>query len=128
MRPFGIGLCVARALSSRLTAEVRRAGARWVLAFLNRRMDISLTDERTPGRSRPVWFHSPGGARDFVAFLDETRGTPVTSAPSDVIGLEWEDARWCDSGQEHVVGFANSERTPDGDTHVEGYRDGVAAA
>ncbi|MEU9165317.1 DNA gyrase subunit B [Streptomyces sp. NPDC048424] len=192
MSRFGTGLCVTNALSSRLTAEVRRAGVRWVqeyvrgvaltpptvagpptgtgttiafwpdvdifgtatqcsyavlaehfreLAFLNRCMDISLIDERTPGPSRPVRFHSPGGARDFVVFLDEKRGapaTPVTPAHSDVIGFEWEDVRmagtvevalrWCGSGEERVEGFANSWPTPDGGTHAEGFRDGVAAA
>ncbi|WP_328760975.1 hypothetical protein [Streptomyces sp. NBC_00272] len=40
------------------------------LAFLNRDQDISLTDERPRGRSRSVRYRFPGGARDFVAFLD----------------------------------------------------------
>ncbi|MFB7176516.1 ATP-binding protein [Streptomyces sp. NPDC056257] len=191
MSMFGTGLCVANALSSRLTAEVRRTGVRWVqeyergvaltppvvagpatgtgttiafwpdagifgtatqcsyavlaehfreLAFLNRRMDISLTDARTPGRSRPVRFHFPGGARDFLAYLVTRRGTPVAPAHSDVFGFEceWEDVRmaataevalhWYGSGEERIEGFANSRPTPDGGTHVDGIRDGVVAA
>ncbi|MEV7446899.1 hypothetical protein AB0O22_38120 [Streptomyces sp. NPDC091204] len=35
---------------------------------------------------------------------------------------------WYGSGEERIEGFANSRRTPDGGTHVEGFRDGVAAA
>ncbi|MER6199493.1 DNA gyrase subunit B [Streptomyces sp. NPDC001586] len=192
MSLFGTGLCATNALSCRLTAEVRRAGVRWVqeyvrgvaltpptiagpatgtgttiafwpdvgifgtetqcsyavladhfrqLAFLNRCMDITLTDERTPDLSRPVRFHSPGGARDFVAFLDEKRdapATPFTPTHPDVFGFEWEDVRmagtmevalrWCGSGEERVEGFANSRPTPEGGAHVEGFRDGVAAA
>ncbi|MFE7331383.1 ATP-binding protein [Streptomyces sp. NPDC057565] len=185
--PFGsgVGLGVANALSSRLTAEVRREGVRWVqeyacgvavtpptaagpatgsgttiafrpdvdifetvecsfavlaerfreLAFLNRGLDISLTDERSPGESRSERFQFPGGARDFVAFLERGAGTPVHP---DVIGFEREDThmagtvevalRWCDSPTERVRSFANGRPTPEGGTHVTGFRDGVAAA
>ena len=180
-----LGLCVTNALSSRLTAEVRREGTRWVqrytrgvpvapptalepaadggttitfwpdpdifetvecsfavlaerfreLAFLNQGLGISLTDARHPGEPRSVRFQSPGGARDFVAFLDASVGTPVHP---DVIGFAWEDQRmegtaevalrWCASREERIRGFANSRPTPYDGTHVEGFRDGVAAA
>ncbi|NUL04741.1 DNA gyrase subunit B [Streptomyces lunaelactis] len=182
---FGIGPCVTNALSSRLTAEVRRKGVRWVqeyargialtpptaagpatgggitiaflpdpdifgtaefsfdvlaerfreLAFLNRDLDISLTEERPPGGFRSERFQYPGGARDFVAFLDARAGAPVHP---DVIGFEREDPRmagtvevalrWCGSGEERVRTFANSRPTPGGGTHAAGFRDGVAAA
>jgi DNA gyrase subunit B len=185
MSLFGIGPCVTNALSSRLTAEVRREGVRWVqeyargvavtpptaagpatgsgttiafrpdadvfgtaecsfavlaerfreLAFLNRGLGISLTDGRPPGGSRSVRFRFPGGARDFVAFLDAQAEAPVHP---DVIGFEQEEAamagavevalRWCGSREERVRSFANSQPTPDGGTHAAGFRDGVAAA
>ncbi|MFI9366859.1 ATP-binding protein [Kitasatospora sp. NPDC053057] len=128
---FGVGLAVVNALSSRLTAEVRRDGARWVLeyergvavatpvrtgpadgsgtvitfrpdaeifetlefsfdvlaerfrelAFLNRDLDITLTDDRDPAAPRAVRFRFPGGPRDHIA---------EQSAPlhPDVIGFE----------------------------------------
>ncbi|MER5600278.1 DNA gyrase subunit B [Streptomyces sp. NPDC002265] len=187
---FGVGPCVVNALSSRLTAEVRRGGIRWVqeyargvavtpptaagpatdsgttiafwpdtgifgtsvcsfaalaqrfkeLAFLNRGLCVSLTDERLPSGARSVRFRSPGGARDFVAFLDAaaldcTIDTPVHP---DVIGFEHEDPRmagtvevalrWHGSPEERLVSFANSRPTPNGGTHVAGFRDGVTAA
>lgn len=182
---FGIGPCVTNALSSRLTAEVRRDGVRWVqeyvrgvaltppaaagptatsgttvtfqpdadifdevdcsftvlaerfreLAFLNRTLDISLTDERPPSGIRSVRFRFPGGARDFVAFLDEPMGAPVHP---DVLGFEREDPRmagtvevalrWCASREERVRSFANGLPTPDGGTHAVGFREGLAAA
>jgi len=185
MSLFGTGPCVTNALSSRLTAEVRREGVRWVqeyargvaltsptavgpatgsgttiafwpdtdifgtaecsfavlaehfrqLAFLNQGLSITLTDERSPGESRPVRFQFPGGVRDFVAFLDTRAGAPVHP---DVIGFEREDPRmegtvevalrWCGSSEERVRSFANSVHTPDGGTHAMGFRDGVAAA
>ncbi|WP_327280972.1 hypothetical protein [Streptomyces sp. NBC_01205] len=137
MSLFGIGPCVTSALSSRLTAEVRRDGVRWVqeyargvalapptsagpttksgttiafwpdtdifettecsfavlaerfreLAFLNRDLDISLTDERPRGRSRSVRYRFPGGARDFVAFLDAQERASVHP---DTISFEHE--------------------------------------
>ena len=181
----GIGPCVTNALSSRLTAEVRRAGTCWVqhytcgvavapptavgpaagsgttitfwpdpdifetvecsfavlterlreLAFLNKGLGVSLTDARIPGEPRSVRFRSPRGARDFVAFLDAPAGRAVHP---DVIGFEWEDQRmegaaevalqWCTSSEERVCSFANSKPTPCGGTHVEGFREGAAAA
>lgn len=183
---FGIGPCVVNALSSRLTAEVRREGVHWFqeyargvaltqptssagpaagggtsiafwpdadvfettecsfavlaerfreLAFLNRGLDISLTDERPAGGSRSVRCRFSGGARDFVAFLDAQAGAPVHP---DVIGFEREDPRlagtvevalrWRGSHEERVQSYANSEPTPYGGTHLAGFRDGVAAA
>ncbi|MFE2553664.1 hypothetical protein ACFXGI_34815 [Streptomyces sp. NPDC059355] len=185
MSLFGVGPCVTNALSSRLTAEVRREGVHWVqeytrgvaltppisagpttrggttiafwpdtdifetaecsfavlaerfreLAFLNRCLNISLTDERPPGGSRSVRCRFPGGARDFVAFLDAQGGESVHP---DVFGFEREDPRiagtvevalrWRGSHEERLRSYANSEPTPYGGTHMAGFRDGVAAA
>ncbi|MEV7561885.1 DNA gyrase subunit B [Streptomyces sp. NPDC089795] len=181
----GLGPAVANALSSRLTAEVRREGVRWVqeyvrgvavapptvagpatgsgttltfrpdvtvfgeaqcsfavlaeyfreLAFLNRGLDISLTDERPPGGPQVARFRFLGGVRDFVLSLPARAGTPVHT---DVIGFEREDPRmagtmevalrWCGSPEERIRGFANSMATPYGGTHEAGLREGVAAA
>ncbi|MFF2571384.1 DNA gyrase subunit B [Streptomyces sp. NPDC058084] len=185
MSLFGVGPCVTNALSSRLTAEVRRNGVHWAqeyargvaltppvsvgpttrggttiafwpdtdifetaecsfavlaerfreLAFLNRGLDISLTDERPPGGSRSVRCRFPGGARDFVDFLD---AQGEASVHPDIIDFEREDPRiagtvevalrWRGSQEERLQSYANSEPTPYGGTHVAGFRDGVAAA
>lgn len=180
------GLFVANALSSRLTAEVRRGGncrvqeyARGVaaaarpaatesragnrtviafwpdteifettrcsfavlaerlrqVAFLNRSLRVSLTDERPAGGARAVSFRFPDGVRDFVAALDAETG--ATLQP-DIIAFEHEDPRmagtvevallWSGSRRERIRGFANSRATRQGGTHVDGFRDGVAAA
>ncbi|MBP0449264.1 DNA gyrase subunit B [Kitasatospora sp. RG8] len=181
----GVGPFVVNALSSRLTAEVRREGVRRVqeyargvavtplteagpatdsgttlvfwpdpeifgtaeysfddlaeefreLAFLNRGLDVSLTDRRRSAGPRSVRFRFPGGARDFVAFLDEQEAAPVHP---DVIGFEQEDPRmagtmevalrWRGPGEARLRSYANGWRTPAGGSHVEGLRDGVAAA
>ncbi|MCJ1676301.1 hypothetical protein MTF65_02805 [Streptomyces sp. APSN-46.1] len=84
-------------------------------------------------RGGPARF--PGGARDFVAFVDAQAGAPVHP---DVVGFEWEDPRmagtlevalrWCGSHGARVRSYANSEPTPGGGTHTAGFRDGVAAS
>jgi DNA gyrase subunit B len=186
---FGMGPFVANALSSFLTAEVRRDGVRWVqhyergvavgppasagptngptngsgttivfrpdadifdtvehsfdtlaerfreLAFLNRGLAVSLTDQRSPSRPLEARFIFPGGARDFVAFLDARAGT---SAQMDVLGFEQEyprmagsvevALRWSDTPTERIRSFANSAPTPGGGSHVVGFHDGIAAA
>ncbi|MFD3380376.1 MULTISPECIES: DNA gyrase subunit B [unclassified Streptomyces] len=105
------------------------------VAFLNRGLGISLTDERPAGGARVVSFRFPEGVRDFVAALDAETGSAVQS---DVTGFEGEDPRmagtmevallWTGSREERILGFANSRATREGGTHVDGFRDGVATA
>ncbi|WP_234048612.1 DNA topoisomerase subunit B [Streptomyces liliifuscus] len=105
------------------------------VAFLNRGLGISLTDERPAGGARAVSFRFPEGVRDFVAALDAETGSGVQP---DVVGFEREDPRmagtmevallWTGSREERILGFANSRATREGGTHVDGFRDGVAAA
>lgn len=105
------------------------------LAFLNRGLVISLTDERPAEGPRRVLFQFPHGVRDFVAALDAETGTALQS---DVFGFVREDPRmagtmevallWSGSGEAQVQGFANSRDTRGGGTHVDGFRAGVAAA
>ncbi|MFF7993304.1 ATP-binding protein [Kitasatospora xanthocidica] len=176
-----LGLAVVNALSGRLTAEVRRDGARWVLeyergvavaaptrtgaadgsgttitlrpdpeifdtlefsfdalaerfrelAFLNRDLDTTLTDDRGPAAPRAVRFRFPGGLKDHIA----EQGDPLHP---DVIAFEREypdmggtvevALRWCDSPEERVTSYANSRPTAGGGTHELGFRDGLAAA
>ncbi|KQV12647.1 DNA gyrase subunit B [Kitasatospora sp. Root107] len=105
------------------------------LAFLNRDLDISLTDCRGPAEPRSVRFRFPGGVRDFVGFLEEGAGAPVHP---DVIGFEQEHPtiagavevalRWRTSREARVLGFVNSRPTSGDGTHEMGFRDGMAAA
>ncbi|MCX5415840.1 DNA gyrase subunit B [Streptomyces sp. NBC_00059] len=104
------------------------------VAFLNRGLGLSLTDERAAGGARAVSFRFPDGVRDFVEALDAEAG-PVFQP--DVISFEREDPRmagtmevallWGGSHQERIRSFANSRATRQGGTHVDGFRDGVAA-
>ena len=121
---FGAAQCSFDALADRFRE----------LAFLNRDLDISLTDERDEFEPQSLRFRSPGGARDMVAFLDEQAATVC----ADIIGFEREDPRmagtmevafrWRPSGEELLRSFGNSRPTPVGGTHVAGFRDGMGAA
>jgi len=105
------------------------------LAFLNRGLAISLTDERPADGPRRVLFQFPDGVRDFVAALDAEAGAALQS---DVFGFERVDERmagtmevsllWGGSRGARIRGFANSLATHEGGTHVDGFRDGVVDA
>ncbi|WP_367318386.1 DNA gyrase subunit B [Streptomyces sp. HUAS ZL42] len=122
---FGTAQCSFDALAERFRT----------LAFLNRGLDISLTDQRPPSGPRSERFLFPGGARDFVAFIAVQTGT---SGETGVFGFEYEDLRiagsvevalkWSDTFTGGIHSFANSMPTPGGGSHVVGFREGVAAA
>ncbi|MFF4342672.1 DNA gyrase subunit B [Kitasatospora sp. NPDC001540] len=98
------------------------------LAFLNRELDLTLTDERTtPPRTER--FHHPAGPADFTTHLG--------GDPAETLVVETEDARmggtldvalsW--TGRGGVHGYANSRRTEEEDsTHLQGFHRGLAAA
>ncbi|WP_171171467.1 DNA gyrase subunit B [Streptomyces sp. I05A-00742] len=124
---FGAAKCSFAALAERFKE----------LAYLNRGLDISLTDGRASDGSRSERFRFPGGARDLVAHLDAEAAAGAPVHP-DVIGFEREDPRmagtmevalrWHDSPEERVRSYANSRPTSEGGSHTAGFRDGVTAA
>ncbi|MFJ9692239.1 DNA gyrase subunit B [Kitasatospora sp. NPDC101183] len=99
------------------------------LTYLNRALDMTLTDLRTEGEPRSLRFHHPDGVRELVATLD--------GEDTDILACEREDPRMGgmmelalrrrDSGEPRIRGFANSRATYDG-SHEAGFRAGVAAA
>ncbi|GAA4847275.1 ATP-binding protein [Kitasatospora terrestris] len=95
------------------------------LAFLNRELDITLTDGRDPAGPASRRFHFPGGLADHLAHPDVLafeRECPEMQGTVEVA------LRWSDSTDEQVTSYANSRPTPDGGTHELGLRDGLAAA
>lgn len=101
------------------------------MAFLNRGLTISLTDERHPEDEdveRSVSYHYPGGIADFVKHLNSSRGT----THSGVIHFENENTdkgiaaeialQWNSSFSESIYTFANTINTTEGGTHEEGFR------
>ena len=100
------------------------------MAFLNRGLSITLTDERpehiTPDAPATVTFHYEGGIADFVSYLNATK-EPVHESVIDFgeegDGISAEIAmQWTGSYSESVHTFANTINTAEGGTHEEGFR------
>ncbi len=100
------------------------------LAFLNKGLEISLTDERTAdaktGEARRAEFRYAGGIAEFVKHLNRGKAVlhdkPIMmEATRD--GVEIEIAlQYNDTYSETVFSFANNINTVDGGTHLSGFR------
>jgi DNA gyrase subunit B len=104
------------------------------MAFLNRGLAISLTDERqdakdADGKPRQVRFCYDGGIADFVRHLNSSKGEPIHKTIID-FGAEDTHRRisveiamqWNSQYSESVYTFANTINTHEGGTHEEGFR------
>ena len=100
------------------------------MAFLNKGLEITLTDERTAdpktGEARRTEFKYAGGIAEFVKHLN--RGKTVLHDKPIVMeamrdGVEIEIAlQYNDSYSETVFSFANNINTVDGGSHLSGFR------
>ena len=100
------------------------------LAFLNKGLEITLTDERTAdpktGDSKRTEFRYAGGIAEFVKHLN--RGKQVLHEKPVMMeaardGVEIEIAlQYNDSYSETVFSFANNINTVDGGSHLSGFR------
>ena len=100
------------------------------MAFLNKGLEITLTDERTAdaktGEARRAEFRYAGGIAEFVKHLN--RGKTALHDKPIVMealrdGVEIDIAlQYNDSYSETVFSFANNINTVDGGTHLSGFR------
>ena len=103
------------------------------LAYLNSGLRLSLIDEREVdenGNFKKESFFSEGGLKEFVLYLDESRQKLIES-PIHVIGkednVEVEVAlQYNTSYAEHIFSYVNNIKTPEGGTHVNGFRRAVS--
>lgn len=94
------------------------------LAFLNKGITITLTDERVDDRSES--FHFAGGIIEYVEFLDKDKDK-INSKP---IYLEGEKntvivelaMQYCDTYSENIFTYVNNINTEEGGTHLSGFR------
>jgi DNA gyrase subunit B len=100
------------------------------LAFLNKGLEITLTDERTAdaktGEAKRAEFRYAGGIAEFVKHLNRGKQTlhdkPITMEATRN-GVEIEIAlQYNDGYSETVFSFANNINTVDGGTHLSGFR------
>ncbi|WP_324290315.1 DNA topoisomerase (ATP-hydrolyzing) subunit B [Streptomyces sp. H27-H1] len=114
------------------------------MAFLNKGLTLSLTDERESAKAtvgsdtaevtdddlaRTVKYYYEGGIVDFVKHLNARKGEPIHPT---VIDVEAEDKermlsveiamQWNSQYTEGVYSFANTIHTHEGGTHEEGFR------
>lgn len=109
------------------------AGRLRELAFLNRRIRITLNDEREKDDNGNIFsetFYSEGGIVEFVQLIDKNgRRNPLLPDP---IYIETHDANanvavevamvYNDSFNEHIFSYVNNINTIEGGTHVAGFR------
>jgi DNA gyrase subunit B len=100
------------------------------LAFLNKGLEISLTDERTSdpktGESKRTEFRYAGGIAEFVKHLNRGKQVlhekPISmEAERDGVAIDIA-LQYNDSYSETVFSFANNINTVDGGTHLSGFR------
>ncbi|MEV2268052.1 DNA topoisomerase (ATP-hydrolyzing) subunit B [Nonomuraea africana] len=99
------------------------------MAFLNKGLTITLTDERPDhinGEVHRVEYHYEGGLSDFVKHLNskkEPAHASVIDFEAHGEGISVEIAmQWNNSYSESVYTFANTINTAEGGTHEEGFR------
>ncbi|MBG6235670.1 DNA gyrase subunit B [Pedobacter sp. CAN_A7] len=102
------------------------------LAYLNKGIKLTLTDEREEdenGDYSTELFHSEGGLKEFVQFLDGNRPS-IIEQPIYVEGIKngipVELAlQYNDSYAENVHSYVNNINTHEGGTHIAGFRRGL---
>jgi DNA gyrase subunit B len=99
------------------------------MAFLNRGLAITITDERPEhinGEPRVVSYRYEGGIADFVRYLNASKEPvheSVVEFGEDETGISAEVAmQWTGAFSESVHTFANTINTAEGGTHEEGFR------
>ncbi len=98
------------------------------MAFLNAGIRIQLTDDRGEEPHTQV-FHYEGGIVSFVEYLNRHK-TPLFAPPVYISGLKNGSTvevalQWNDSFNESVFSFANNIHTPEGGTHLAGFRNAL---
>ena len=98
------------------------------MAFLNAGIRIQLRDERGDEVKEKI-FHYEGGIVSFVEYLNRHK-TPLFAPPVYISGVKNGSTvevalQWNDSFNESVFSFANNIHTPEGGTHLAGFRNAI---
>ena len=109
------------------------------MAFVTRRVTITLRDERVQPFPLETTFYFEGGLRSFVRYLDRNRKAlhePIYAEreieitpedkPAYTIGVELA-FQYTDSSTVTELAFANTINTPDGGSHLTGLRSAITS-
>jgi len=101
------------------------------MAFLNKGIKISLTDERSETTRKSIFFYE-GGIKEFVTYLNKNRTSihdNVIYRESQVEGNTVEIAvQYTDGYTENIYTFANNINTHEGGTHLSGFKSALTKA
>lgn len=93
------------------------------MAFLNKGLIIFIKDERS---SQAETFHYEGGIAEFVKYLNRGK-TPIHKEVIHFVQSREDyeveiSMQWTDSYTESITSYANNISTPEGGTHVSGFK------
>ena len=98
------------------------------MAFLTKGLKIVLKDEREDSQKEKT-FHYEGGIREFVTYLNRSKEglyPDVVYCEGEKDGVVVEVAmQHNDSYTENTYGFVNNINTPEGGTHIMGFRNAL---
>ncbi len=98
------------------------------MAFLTKNLRIVLSDKR-PGQERTETFHYEGGIKEFVQYLNKSKESlydKVIYCEGERDGVYVEVAmQHNDSYNESTFSFVNNITTPEGGTHLAGFRNAL---
>jgi DNA gyrase subunit B len=101
------------------------------MAFLNKDLAISITDERDPDEPRGATYQYAGGIADFVRYINASKEpvhATVIDFEEEAPGISVEIAmQWTAAYTESVHTFANTINTAEGGTHEEGFRSALTS-
>ena len=105
------------------------------LAFLNKGIHLNLLDKRQRDENGEYvgdHFYSEEGLKEFVEYLDATRGQAITESiiyiDTEKNGVPVEVAmQYNDSFSENVHSYVNNINTIEGGTHLTGFRRGLTS-
>ena len=98
------------------------------MAFLTKGLRIVLEDKRE-GQEREKVFYYEGGIREFVSYLNRSKEAlypEIIYCEGEKDGVSVEVAlQHNDSYTENTYGFVNNINTPEGGTHITGFRNAI---
>ena len=97
-------------------------------AYLTKATKIKIIDEREKTKSKAYSFYFEGGVKSYVSYLNRNRETN-----SSVIYFEHEEnnvylevaLQYTDDYTENSYSFANNINTPEGGTHITGFKSAI---